>query len=92
MWFTERDYEINTMKIVHKNLKIGEVKVQPDSLDDLWHLAQIVEPGDSVKGRTLRKMKSPNSGGGEDARQSKVVRKPVFLTLSVENRQIYKYW
>lgn len=65
------------MKILHKNLKKGIVKVQIENLDDLWHLSAIIDPGDIIEGTTIRKIKV-----GED--QKNVIRKPVFIKLVVE--------
>lgn len=45
------------MKILEKRLKKGFVKVVPQSLDDLWHLYNIVYPGDEVYARTTREVK-----------------------------------
>ena len=32
-----------------------EVKLQVDTLDDLWYLSQIIEEGDEITGKTYRK-------------------------------------
>jgi protein pelota len=45
------------LKILEKRLKKGFVKVVPESLDDLWHLYNIIYPGDQVYARTSRKLK-----------------------------------
>ncbi len=71
------------MKIVYKDLKHGEVKVLVQDADDLWYLSQIVDPGDLVSASTLRKIKM----GGEDARDSKAVKKRVFLSVRVEKTE-----
>ncbi|MBW2996100.1 mRNA surveillance protein pelota [Candidatus Woesearchaeota archaeon] len=68
------------MKIVNQNLKKGEVKVKIDNLDDLWYLSHIVEPGDAVKGQTIRKIKI----GEKEERRTDVVKKRVFIELEVE--------
>lgn len=68
------------MKILSKNLKKGELKVLTENQDDLWYLSTIIEPGDLVKGKTLRKIKI----GDSEQRNTKAVRKPAFLTISVE--------
>lgn len=70
------------MKILHSNLKKGEFKLQAQSIDDLWYLSQLVDVGDTLKGRTLRKIKS-DSGSG-DEKSSSTIRKPVFISLEVE--------
>jgi protein pelota len=66
------------MKILSKDLRHGLVKVQVDSLDDLWYLSHVIDVNDHVSGKTLRKIKI-----GEEP-NIKVVRKPVFLKIKVE--------
>jgi len=45
------------MKIIHFERKTGELKIQPDTLDDLWHLEKVIAPGDEVEAHTLRTYK-----------------------------------
>ncbi|MBU0615290.1 MAG: mRNA surveillance protein pelota [Nanoarchaeota archaeon] len=68
------------MKVLSKDYKNGEIKVQIENLDDLWYLSQIIDPKDLVKGKTIRKIKI----GGEEDRKATVVKKTVFIILSVE--------
>jgi protein pelota len=67
------------MRIIHKDIKQGIVKIRIDSAQDLWYLSNIIEPGDYVSGMTERKIKI---GGSED--KSKIARKIVFLKIFVE--------
>lgn len=67
------------MKILHKDLKHGIVKVKVDYAEDLWYLESIIEPNDLVSGMTERKIKI----GGNDER-SKISRINVFLKIKVE--------
>jgi protein pelota len=66
------------MKIIHKDLKKGEIKLQVETLTDLWYLSHIIDPGDYISGKTLRKLKI---GDGDN---QKVVRKPVFMEIEAE--------
>ncbi|MBI2660929.1 hypothetical protein HYX09_01535 [Candidatus Woesearchaeota archaeon] len=68
------------MKIIHSDFRKGEVKVKIDNLDDLWYLSCIIEPGDYVKGRTLRKIKIERG----DDKSSDSVKKPVFMKIKAE--------
>lgn len=68
------------MKILMQNLKHGAVKLQPENNDDLWYLSTIIDPGDYIKGKTVRKIKL----GREDARKTQISKKTVFLKLRVE--------
>lgn len=74
------------MKIIHSDLKKGEIKVKAENLDDLWYLSQIIEKNDFVKGRTFRKLKI----GEETERKQSVVKKPVFLKIQVEKVEFGK--
>lgn len=45
------------MRITHFDQKLGEMKVQVDTLDDLWHLEKVLRGGDRVEAHTLRTYK-----------------------------------
>ena len=75
------------MKILH--FQKNEAKVLVENLDDLWCLSNIIDTGDSVEGRTFRKIKA--SGGGEDERAKAAVKKPVFLRILVEKVEFSRY-
>jgi len=64
------------MKLVHKDLKQGNVKLVIESSDDLWYLTQMLSPGDFVSGKTLRKIRVTE--------ESEPVKKAVFLKIDVE--------
>ena len=68
------------MKIVRQNLKQGEVVVKAETADDIWLLSQIVEPGDFVSGKTVRKIRVERA----DTEKAAVAKKAVFLKISVE--------
>jgi protein pelota len=71
------------MKIIHQDIRHGLVKVRVENLDDLWYLSTLIEPGDLVKGRTIRKIKAEKS----DARKTTIKRKPVTIKLQVEKTE-----
>jgi len=75
------------MKLVHSNLKKGEVKVLTQSLDDLWYLSSIIEPKDIIQGKTLRKIKQVSS----EERAKEATKRPVFMKLEVENVEFSKH-
>lgn len=64
------------MKIIYADFKHGEVKLEIETADDLWTLTYIIEKGDVVKGKTLRKIKATEASEG--------VKKQIFLALKVE--------
>ena len=42
------------MKVIFKDLKHGEIKLMPENLDDIWHLYNIIDEEDIVRGLTYR--------------------------------------
>lgn len=69
------------MKILEKNLKKGFVKVVPETLDDFWHLYNIIYKDDLAYSRTTRELKVDEKYG----RPKRGERIPVFLGVKVEN-------
>lgn len=65
---------------MEKNFKKGFVKVIPKTLDDLWHLYNIVYKGDTVYSRTTRELKIDP----EYSRPQKGKRVSTFLGVTVE--------
>jgi protein pelota len=72
------------LKIFRIDLKKGFAKVMPESLDDLWHLYNIILEKDEVYARTTRQVKPDD----EYARPTKAKRVPVNLGVKVEKM----YW
>jgi len=70
------------MKILHQNFKKGVVKLKVESLDDLWYLYHLIQAGDRITAKSMRriKAKSDRLRSGEDER------KPVLLTVEVEKK------
>ncbi len=66
------------MKILYRDLKRGVVKLQAESVDDLWLLSMLIEPGDYVRARTVREVKYGSRGSGRSSRI------PMVLTIRVE--------
>lgn len=74
------------MKLLKKDLRKG-VTLIVQTLDDLWYLSQVIEAGDLVKGKTLRKIKISEEG----VRKTKTERKAVFMKLRVEKLEFHEY-
>jgi len=72
------------LKIFRIDRKKGFAKVMPESLDDLWHLYNIILKKDEVHARTTRQVKPDD----QYARPTKAKRVPVNLGLQVEKM----YW
>ena len=64
------------MKILDKDLKSGTVKLFVETAEDIWCISQVIEVGDIVQGRTLRKMKVTETADAQ--------KKAVFLSLKTE--------
>jgi protein pelota len=46
------------MRVLHQDRQAGEIKVQVETLDDLWHLYNIIVPGDIIISVTYRRDES----------------------------------
>jgi len=73
------------MRVIHKDKE--NVKLQVQSMDDLWYLSQIAEPGDIASGKTERKIKL---GQGTDGKSASV-KKTFFISLLIEKIEFHKY-
>ncbi|MCK5281988.1 MAG: mRNA surveillance protein pelota [Nanoarchaeota archaeon] len=71
------------MKQISADFRKGYAKVRVENADDLWFLSQVIDEGDLVSGKTLRKLKL----GGEEERKTKIVRKPVYIKIRVEKAE-----
>ncbi len=70
------------MKIISKNLKQGEIKVNVETPEDSWYLSQLIDKGDIIKGKTPRKIKPT-----EEAEAQK---RMVYIVLTVEKVEYSK--
>ena len=43
------------MRVLHRDPKTGEIKVRVENADDLWHLHNLILPGDLVRASTYRR-------------------------------------
>ncbi|UCE09063.1 MAG: mRNA surveillance protein pelota [Candidatus Thorarchaeota archaeon] len=75
------------MKILKRILKEGKITLKIEALDDLWHLYNVVMPGDIVVSRTTRRVRV----GDEDSRKQDSVRKPMTLTIRVEDVSFHSF-
>lgn len=82
------------MRILNLNLKEGVAELVPESMDDLWHLVNIVRPGDLVEAKTSRIIKIRGSTGEVEGRSKvslsvKLRVDAVQLDLYVKRLKIY---
>ncbi len=64
--------------------KTKTIKLVPEILDDLWHLEQVIEPGDFVSGSSDRKIK-----GKDEQQKSERIR--LFLKIQVETVEFHSF-
>jgi len=43
------------MRVLHRDLEAGEIRLKVQTADDSWHLVNLVEPGDLVRAYTYRR-------------------------------------
>jgi len=60
--------------------KFGEIRLFPESIDDLWHLQHLISPGDLVFATTFRSVEAAS----DKIRPEKVEKRPVRLGIRVE--------
>jgi len=59
----------------------------PENVDDLWHLAHVLEPGDHVEGDTTRRIQRND----DQMRDTGGQREHLFVTLSVETVEFARF-
>ncbi|WP_457742269.1 mRNA surveillance protein pelota [Thermococcus sp.] len=75
------------MQIIEEKPKEGIVKVKAETLDDLWHLYHVIDPGDVVYAKTLRKQAQRS----DSLRAEKVEVIPVYLGVKAEKINFHKF-
>ena len=78
--FNNNVKRLEVLKILEINLKKGFVKVVPETLDDLWHLYNVIYKNDEVYAYTTREIKPDE----KYARPRRGQRVPVFLGVKAE--------
>src|SRR3989442_9510075 len=69
------------MRVLHKDPNTGEIKVRVENADDLWHLHNLVLPGDQVRASTHRRQEAKT----DKVRPERGEKVRVTLTLRVES-------
>ena len=65
----------------------GEIRLFPETLDDLWHLSHLVGPGDLVFATTFRSVE----GASDKIRPEKIEKRPVRLGIRVEKVEFHQH-
>ncbi len=74
------------MKIIHRDLKEGKIKLKIETLDDLWYLKSILEKGDILEGISFRRVKDE-----EKKRADRGERVKMYLGIKVTNVEFSSY-
>jgi len=75
------------LEVIKKDLKHGMITLKITTLDDLWHLYNIILPGDFVTSKTVRRIKSSD----EDGKPDKGSRKPMTLKIQVDDVSFHAF-
>jgi protein pelota len=77
------------MKAEVRELKkrFGEIRLFPETLDDLWHLSHLVGPGDLVFATTFRSVEAAT----DKLRPEKTEKRPVRLGIRVEKVEFHQH-
>ena len=75
------------MKIIFKDLKHGEIKLMPENLDDIWHLYNIIDEEDIVRGLTYR----TEEGKDDKIRSKKPEKKRMKLGIRVKEVKFHEF-
>ncbi|WP_286878780.1 mRNA surveillance protein pelota [Methanoculleus sp. UBA413] len=67
--------------------QFGEIRLFPETLDDLWHLSHLVGPGDLVFATTFRSVEAAT----DKIRPEKVEKRPVRLGIRVEKVEFHQH-
>jgi len=75
------------MRVLHRDPRSGEIKLRVENPDDLWHLHNLVVPGDRVRASTYRREESKT----DKVRPERAEKVRVTLTLQVEKVEFHKF-
>jgi len=75
------------MKIIFDDLQHGEIKLLPQTLDDIWHLSNIIQKGDLVHAMTFR----TDEQGTDKIRAKKATKKRMKLSIRVEEIHFHEF-
>ncbi|HRT12875.1 MAG TPA: mRNA surveillance protein Pelota, partial [Methanoculleus sp.] len=67
--------------------QFGEIRLFPETLDDLWHLSHLIRPGDLVFATTFRGVETAT----DKIRPEKVEKRPVRLGIRVEKVEFHQH-
>lgn len=75
------------MKIIHQDLDHNTIKLIPETLDDIWHLSNIIQEQDLVRALTFR----TDEQATDKARTKKASKKKMKLGIRVEQVKFHEF-
>lgn len=75
------------MKILHQDKRKGSIKLRIDNLDDLWHLKNLIEPGDIVSAITYRR----EDNRTDMIRSKRAEKKRMRLDIEIEKVEFHEF-
>jgi protein pelota len=75
------------VRVVKKDLKAGEVRLRMESLDDLWHLHNLVAPRDLVRAMTFRREEAKS----DKLRPERMEKKRLLLGIRVKEVEFHEF-
>jgi len=79
---------VSTVQIIFKDQKTGEIKLIPENLDDIWHLYNIIVPGDIIRALSFR---TEDHSKGDQKRSKKAEKKRMKLGIRVEKIEFHEF-
>ncbi|MDD5317320.1 MAG: mRNA surveillance protein pelota [Candidatus ainarchaeum sp.] len=64
------------MRVIKHDRETGTVKAVPETVEDLWHVERVLEPGDLVAGKSFRRVKIGEGESGD--------KREVFVQVEAE--------
>jgi protein pelota len=71
------------MRILKQSKEEGLVKLEPENLEDLWHIERVLEEGDRIRSRSFRRFKTTEGEAGE--------KKPINVEIDAEKIEFAKF-
>lgn len=84
---TNKRHVVRDVKILNKNLKAQEIKIILESMDDLWHLFNIIDKRDLVFAQTHRREEKKT----DKLRPERGKKKPMRLGIEVEAIEFHEF-
>jgi protein pelota len=74
-------------RVIYKDLKHGKIKLAVETLDDLWHIQHLVEPGDIAMSSTWRREREAR----DKIRPERLEKRRVTISIHVESVEFHRH-